>query len=643
MKLKTNLFFWIFPAIALPMAGLVLFTMAHSQKLYRQDINREIFSSLNSIAVALNRRLLVERDLIQGLSNVPAVREFLPVLGQIESEHLYPGYIERTERLNRFLEIFQSVRLSLNTVRVLDSAGNTFVMVRSGQRIPAMLEVLGDLPYVEEGPDDELFLHGLKELDPENIGVIVLPEDYYSGSGPIWNIPVMSMIAPLSYHDRVVGYFTVDAPIPQINRILDVAQRPYNGELFVTELDSAMPGRDGLVLYDDQAGTNLTSAYTEKGAQQSPVSRFSDIVFHRPTGVVEDPNGSSMIYYLEMMPYPGSLLTWIIGLRVDLDAVDTPFFKRNIVILSGVVIALLVSILLAHIGAIQIASPVKKLASNLASYTHGIVARPINVQGPDEFRQAGEAFNFMVNNLEAAETERDKAELAMLQSAKLASIGQMAAGIGHEINNPLSNILSLTKLVERRLPESEEEIKQDIKAIKDEAERVSRIVNSILNFGRQSHPVRTHFDVRPWILETLELVETEAGERNITVQSEIGRSTVFEGDRDLLQQALVNLLINAMQASPEGSTIRVKSNSSEKELILTVEDQGPGIAQEVAGNVFDPFFTTKPEGQGSGLGLSISLGVVQHHGGTLELNNNPDGGVIATIILPIGMSTEVPG
>ena len=111
---------------------------------------------------------------------------------------------------------------------------------------------------------------------------------------------------------------------------------------------------------------------------------------------------------------------------------------------------------------------------------------------------------------------------------------------------------------------------------------------------------------------------------------------MLEGDRDLLQQALVNLLLNALHASPEGGTVRIKSSASGGRLTLTVADQGAGIAPEVAGNVFDPFFTTKPEGQGSGLGLSISLGIVQHHNGTLELTNNPDGGATATMVLPVG-------
>jgi len=639
VKLKTNLFFWIFPAIAMPVAGLVLFTMAHNEKLLRQDIDREIFSSLNSIAVALNNRLHVEQDILQGLVSVPAVRQFVPALARVGEGQPDAGYHERAEQLNRFLEVFQSVRLSLNTVRVLDAAGNTHIMVRSGHRIPALLETLGDVPYVEEAPADTGFLQALGDIAPGDIGVILLPGAYYDSSGLLGNVPVMNVITPLVYQGRVAGYFTIDAPVPQLNRILDVAQRPYGGELVITELDSAQPGRDGLVLYDDRGGISLLSAYAVTADREVRPARYADVSYSSPTGIVNDPDGSSVIYYHEMLPYPGSLTLWVIGLRVDLDSAVSPFFRRNITILSGVVIALLVSLLLAQAGAVQIAAPIRKLAASMASYRRGKVAGPVEVQGPDELRQAGDAFNLMVENLEAAEKEREKAEFAMLQSAKLASIGQMAAGIGHEINNPLSNILSLTKLVERRLSGSDEVVGQDVRAIREEAERVSRIVNAILNFGRQSHPVRARFDAVPWLHETLQLVETEAAKRHITLQADRGSDSVLEGDRDLLQQALVNLLLNALYASPEGGTVRVAASISGDRLTVKVVDQGPGIEPEVAGNVFDPFFTTKPEGQGSGLGLSISLGIIQHHGGTLELSNNPEGGATATMVLPVSSNS----
>jgi len=448
LKLKTNLFLWLFPAICLPMAGFVFISMAQSEKLYLQDINREIFGSLNGIAAALSRRLRIEQDLIQGLSEVPAVREYLPVLEDLDDGNPDSEYSLRTEKINRFLEVFQSVRTSLNTVRILDSDGNVVVMVRAGKRSPATLESLDEHYYVSLEPGDADFRQALDTLNPESPGVIVLPEDYYSGAGFSGVIPVMNSIVPLRYHERVVGYFTIDAPLRQVSQILNVAQRPYNSELFVVEQNLSSPGRDNLVLYDDRTDITITSGFTDSEARKLSIQ--GDL-FDGGAGIADDPDGTSLIYYQEILPYPDSLTSWIIGLRIHRKAIEAPFFRRDTAVLTGGLFALVVSLLLAHLGASRIAAPVKRLTGNLVAYTRRREAMPVQIQGPDELREAGVAFNKMVVNLEAAEQQRDSAELAMLQSAKLASIGQMAAGIGHEINNPLGNILSLTKLVERRL------------------------------------------------------------------------------------------------------------------------------------------------------------------------------------------------
>lgn len=614
------------------MTALALITMTYSEKLYRQDVNREIFGSLASIAAALDRRLLIERDLIQGLSNVPAVRAYIPVMEQIERGNITSSYSERLARINRFLEIFQSVRLSLHTVRVLDTLGNTLVKVQSGARAQETLDAFGNIPIVEEKSSDEQLQRALLRVPRTGVGAIPLPADYDESGFPSL-APVMNAIVPLEEKGSVVGYFTVDPPLGPLNRILDVAPRVFNGELFVAEVNPAVPDRDGLILYDDHLGVSLVEGREHFQTLYDLHPGISDRVFVDPTGFLNGIDGLTRIYYQELLPYSDRLVSWIIGIRVDMSHMEAPFLKRQTVILTSLAVALLVSLLLAQVGAAQIATPVSKLAQSLAAYTHGEKVQNFRVNGPLEIHQAGEAFSRMVDKLEKAEKERSEAELAMLQSAKLASIGQMAAGIGHEINNPLGNILSLTKLIERSLPESDETLKKDVAAITEEVQRVSRIVKAILDFARQVPPHIARFRVESWLKETLEFVGSEARKQNVTLRTDIKGSPFLEGDRDLLQQAAMNLILNAIQASPAGGTVCVTTRTQGNEFIFTVEDHGKGISQETFANVFDPFFTTKPEGEGSGLGLSISLGIIERHGGTLELLNGSDGGVIATVRL----------
>jgi two-component system NtrC family sensor kinase len=137
------------------------------------------------------------------------------------------------------------------------------------------------------------------------------------------------------------------------------------------------------------------------------------------------------------------------------------------------------------------------------------------------------------------------------------------------------------------------------------------------------------------VQDTLNLVRQSAKTAGITLAAECSEELVVDGDRGQLQQALINLLINAIQASPSGSEVKVVVSSNQNDAIISVIDHGSGIANEAADYIFDPFYSTKPEGEGSGLGLSVSLGVIERHQGKLSLKNNPDRGVTATMIIPL--------
>ncbi|MGM0679776.1 MAG: sensor histidine kinase, partial [Pseudomonadota bacterium] len=263
-------------------------------------------------------------------------------------------------------------------------------------------------------------------------------------------------------------------------------------------------------------------------------------------------------------------------------------------------------------------------------------------QAIDEIGALAQAFNYLADTLDTAREQRDRAEHMMLQSNKLASIGQMAAGIGHEINNPLNNVLSYAKLLQRTLEKTEygdaqtrQRLLDDLNALRDEALRASDIVRGILNFARQVPPQYSHFEVRPWLENTLALVRQAAKSKHVELQLECDYDGELEGDRSQLQQALINLLLNAIQASPADAKVTIHCQAEKQQLQLTICDEGEGIASGKLDNIFDPFFSTKPEGEGSGLGLSISLGVIEYHNGSLHIDNNPQTGVTATVVVPL--------
>ena len=170
--------------------------------------------------------------------------------------------------------------------------------------------------------------------------------------------------------------------------------------------------------------------------------------------------------------------------------------------------------------------------------------------------------------------------------------------------------------------------------------RASEIVKGILNFARQIPPQYSQFNVNEWLDKTLALVQQTARSKAVKLQVNSAYAGMLEGDRGQLQQVMVNLLLNAIQASERDSTVTIETIIQYDLIHIRVMDQGEGIDEAALDKIYDPFFTSKAEGEGSGLGLSICLGIIERHRGTLEIHNNEGPGVTATITLPLHTNTN---
>ncbi|MCU1240627.1 MAG: hypothetical protein JWO71_1353 [Candidatus Acidoferrum typicum] len=233
----------------------------------------------------------------------------------------------------------------------------------------------------------------------------------------------------------------------------------------------------------------------------------------------------------------------------------------------------------------------------------------------------------------------------LLQTEKLAELGQMVTGIAHELSNPLTSILGYAqRLLLRRDPAGDS---HEARQIFQEAERASAILRQLLLSARDSRPERHRVALNQVVSRTLELQRFNTKAGNIRVQLDLDPVLPFvQGDAGQLQQVLMNLIANARHAIEEqgkGGTIRIKTRrSAEKRVLLEVGDNGPGIPQPIQARIFDPFFTTKPAGVGTGLGLAIVLGIVREHGGTLHLTSNLGQGTVFSIELPAMGAVEMP-
>jgi two-component system NtrC family sensor kinase len=617
------------------MTLLVFAATYYSEKRYRQEIEAELNGSLNTIIAEIDRRLVYERETFRALVNAPAFEQYLPVMREANEGLLHGEYFARTEQINGFLETFQQIVPSLHTLRILDAQANTLVKVRYGQRSPAWFDGIESFPLAEEEIDDEQYLERLYALPNNEIGVTLLTQSRLEQEED-GSLPMLDYIMPIAREGEFLGYVVVNILGEQIDRILDLAPRPNKGQLLIAEVNPEDRNRNGVILYDDETGLRFADVKSQQRRLQGLFeSQLYDAVQEFPYGTIKTNQGREEIYYIEYLPYPDLLVHWVIALRIDSKVITAPFDRFRLVIGVIAFIGLLVSLWLAGITSGRIARPITRLAQTLKDYANGDNQARSKQTGSDEVRQLAESFNYMADTLEQAAADRDHAQHIMLQQAKLASIGQMAAGIGHELNNPLNNILTISKLLERANKDNDPGLQKDIESLRDETLRASEIVKGVLNFARQVPPKFSYFSIKEWLDSTVLLVQQQAQSQHIKLHIECESDFQITGDRAQLQQVLINLLLNAIQASEAGAGIVIAAELSDKECVIRVKDEGAGIDEQDLEKVFDPFFSRKDVGEGNGLGLSISLGIMEQHGGSLDIVNNPGKGVTASIRLPM--------
>jgi two-component system NtrC family sensor kinase len=210
------------------------------------------------------------------------------------------------------------------------------------------------------------------------------------------------------------------------------------------------------------------------------------------------------------------------------------------------------------------------------------------------------------------------AQDSLIQSEKLASIGLLASGVAHELNNPLTSILMNVNLLMEEA-ENQPHLHAEMARINDDVLRCKRIIDELRDFSRRHELEIQSCDLNEVVKKALGLIAHEVKPRGITVSEELGSLESIPCDPARMQQVLVNVMINAIQAMNQGGKLTVRTGMRESLAEVAIQDTGPGIAADVRGKIFDPFFTTKPDG--TGLGLSIVYRIVEEHGGSVGVES----------------------
>jgi two-component system, NtrC family, sensor kinase len=289
----------------------------------------------------------------------------------------------------------------------------------------------------------------------------------------------------------------------------------------------------------------------------------------------------------------------------------------------------------AFLAGRAIAQPVNEMLAaadrfDPAGDTAGLV---VEARGSDEVAVLGHRFNRMMRRLEAAYAEQDRARQKAVETERLAALGSLVAGVAHEVNNPLAGLKNCLRRLERG--DLGEAKRREYLALMDEGlSRIEEVVRRLLDYGR---PHATHLEPRlasSLAEEALRLVRPLLERRRIVaaVIADGGDAEVL-ADRRQVGQAVVNLLLNAAYVTRDGGEIRIRVRRRTGQVGIAVEDDGPGIPAEIRDRILDPFFSTKPEGEGTGLGLSVTRTIADAHGGELGFEFSERGGTVAVFWL----------
>jgi len=297
--------------------------------------------------------------------------------------------------------------------------------------------------------------------------------------------------------------------------------------------------------------------------------------------------------------------------------------------------------------------PIDKLLAAMAKVGQGDLSQRVSVSTQDELGRLAQSFNQMTaqleqltenyrlltTDLEQKVQERTRqlqqAQEQLVQSEKLSSLGKLAAGVAHEINNPLTSIMINSHLLAEQFG-NDERVSEALQLIIEETSRCSAIVRSLLEFARQQPAQMELADVNEVVNRTIQLCESQILMAKVKVHTSLASDLPkVRLDRQKMTQVFTNIVVNAVEAMPEGGTLTVISRRKGDEAVeIVFADTGCGIPREILGRIFDPFFTTKGA-KGTGLGLSVSYGIVQAHGGTISVESEEASGTMVTVSLPV--------
>ncbi|QTA90527.1 cache domain-containing protein [Desulfonema magnum] len=602
-SISLKLLVFILPLVCAPIAAVGYFSIRASADRVDHLVSREQMVQAKATANEINDIFYYCRMDLKTIASLPVLEEY---------------HIARTFRLNAEAEFNydNAVRLFRDfidrtpyyfQIRYVDEQGLEQIKVRKNS-------VLNKF----SNQSDQKFFTETRRLGPDGIYIseIVRP-DFRKGFIIRWAKAIFSG------QGEFIGIVVIDL---DYQNILEIVKNIRIGE-------------QGYAFLVDHSGRNIThprfEPYTHD-LKSSPDLSFKELILKMMSGASD-----RKLYFFEeknrvaaFAPIP--VMGWSLAVTISIDEFRKEARAIQTRVIQVVALTLIFTVICVSLISYYLLRPVRSLVTATHRIARGNLTQEIPVRTRDELGDLTRSFNRMTQNLTRIHNE-------LVRSEKFVALGRLSAGVAHEIRNPLNAMKGAVVYLRRRRSD-DLLITEYSDLIMEEIDRLNEFVNEFLYFARQSSPKPVPADLNKLVLSNQNLFEKQAEEKGICFHNRLADDLpVMQIDPHQIQQVLVNIIINAIDAMPEGgeiifSSMLVKNEASSERVRLTIEDSGIGIPKNHLQNIFDPFFSTKETG--SGLGLPLSLGIMENHGGTISISSEQGRGVLVSLEWPLANHPE---
>jgi two-component system NtrC family sensor kinase len=420
---------------------------------------------------------------------------------------------------------------------------------------------------------------------------------------------------------------------------------------------------DVILLNDDQELLVTTLAEPDEGYDGLIAAAETSAQEDQPTTLDLELFGREYQVFFSPFEVRNQSAGWLGVILPSNYVVSTEATSRNLFSLLfalGTTAVIIIGYMLSQ----SIARPILRLRSASQAVASGDLEQTVGLERSDEIGELADSFDTMTLHLrerteeaarlyeETAQRNKELAEinaqlqatqLQLIQSEKLGAVGQLTAGIVHDVKNPLTVIKGMAELLEEEEGLTEE-TREELRVIRDSAVKANRIVSDLLTFARQSSPEMKTHDLRETIEASLRLTAYLTRKAHVQVESDLPEKPIYVTyDPQQIEQVFINMISNAVHAMSDRGTLLVSMMQNDGMAAVSFKDDGTGIKPDNINRIFDPFFTTKPEGEGTGLGLSVSYGIITNHRGRIEVESQLGEGSTFNILLPVDRLEELAG